>query len=76
MADNKFLNVKAEITRAGFNVSSVATMLNISPQALYGKLSGNSEFTLSDMEAIRKILSQRLGIDLTLDYLFGDNNGD
>ena len=71
---NKFLNLRVEITRAGINVSQVANAMNITAQSFYNKLSGKSEFTLTDMNNVKKILSTSLGKPLTLDYLFGDSD--
>ena len=70
-----FVNIKIEMTRAGINVSDVANEMKISPQALYQKLKGNTEFTLKDMQLLRNILSSHNGEKLTLDYLFGGDNG-
>lgn len=69
-----FVNIKIEMTRAGINVSDVANEMKISPQALYQKLKGNTEFTLKDMQLLRNILSSHNGEKLTLDYLFGGDN--
>ena len=69
-----FVNVKIEMTRARMNVSDVAGEMKISPQALYQKLKGNTEFTLKDMNSLRNILSNHIGEKLTLDYLFGGDN--
>ena len=69
-----FVNVKIEMTRAGINVSDVASEMNITPQALYKKLKGNTEFTLKDMKLLRHILVNHIGENLTLDYLFGGDN--
>ncbi len=70
-----FVNVKIEMTRARMNVSDVASEMQISPQALYQKLKGNTEFTLKDMTRLKNILSNHIGEKLTLDYLFGGDNG-
>ena len=70
-----FVNIKIEMTRAGMNVSDVANEMNISPQALYQKMNGKTEFTLKDMNLLRNILMKHIGENLTLDYLFGGNNG-
>lgn len=69
-----FVNIKIEMTRAGINVSDVASEMNISPQALYQKMNGKTEFTLKDMNLLRNILMKHIGENLTLDYLFGGNN--
>ncbi len=69
-----FVNIKIEMTRAGINVSDVANEMNISPQALYQKMNGKTEFTLKDMNLLRNILMKHIGENLTLDYLFGGNN--
>lgn len=70
---NKFINVKVAMTKAGINVSTVASEMGISPQALYQKLNGKSEFTLKDINAVKSILSKHLGENLTLEDLFGGN---
>lgn len=75
MKGNQFLNVKVEMTRAGINVSTVAEEMGMSPQALYQKLNGKTEFTLKDIKLFRSILVKNLGENLTLDYLFGGDNG-
>lgn len=69
-----FVNIKIEMTRAGINVSDVAGEMNITPQALYQKMNGKTEFTLKDMKLIRNILVKHIGENLTLDYLFGGDN--
>lgn len=70
----QFINVKVEMTRAGINVSKVAEEMGMSPQALYQKLNGKTEFTLKDIKLMRSILVKNLGENLTLDYLFGGDN--
>lgn len=70
----QFINVKVEMTRAGINVSTVAEKMGMSPQALYQKLNGKTEFTLKDIKLMRSILVKKLGENLTLDYLFGGDN--
>ncbi len=74
MRGNQFKNVKVEMTKAGINVSEVAGEMGISPQALYKKLNGQTGFTLKDMKLLRNILVKYLGENLTLEYLFGDDN--
>ena len=69
-----FVNIKIEMTRAGMNVSDVAKEMNISPQALYQKLGGNTEFTLKDMNLLKKILIKHNCKNVSLDYLFGGDN--
>ena len=73
MSDN-FLNVKIAMTKARMNVKQVADEMGITPQALYQKLNGKTNFTLNDMTAIKNILSKHIGENVTLEYLFGDGN--
>ena len=73
MSDN-FLNVKVAMTKARLNVRKLADEMGISPQALYQKFKGKTEFTLSDMNTIKNILSNHIGENLSLEYLFGDGN--
>ena len=74
MKGNQFVNVKAEMTRARLTVSDVAGEMKISPQALYNKLNGKTKLTLNDMMSIKNILEEKSSGNLTLEYLFGENN--
>lgn len=74
MKGNQFMNVKIEMTKARINVSDVAGEMGISPQALYNKLNGKTSLTLSDMNKIKNILSNYRSENLSLEYLFGENN--
>lgn len=72
--NSDFNNVKVAITEARMNVKQVADEMGITAQALYQKLNGRTKFTLKDMVAMKKILSDHIGKPLTLEYLFGDGN--
>lgn len=69
----KFLNLRVAMTKAQLSVSDIAKEMGISPQALYSKLNGRINFTLSDMKSIKEILNKRLGT-ISLEDLFGDDN--
>lgn len=66
-----FLNVRAEMVKAGINVSTLAKEMGITAQALYKKFNGTSEFSLKDTIAIRDILSKYTNEKLDIEYLFG-----
>lgn len=74
MKGNQFMNVEIEMKKARINVSDVAGEMGISPQALYRKLNGKTSLTLSDMNKIKTILSTYRKKNLSLEYLFGENN--
>lgn len=74
MKGNQFMNVEIEMKKARINVSDVAGEMGISPQALYRKLNGKTSLTLSDMNKIKNILSNYRSENLSLEYLFGENN--
>lgn len=62
----KFPNLRAEMARHGIRVGDVAKTLGLSYSAAYKKITGHSEFTLSELVIIRK----KFFPDKTLDYLF------
>ena len=62
------------MTKAQLNVTEIANEMGISPQALYSKLNGRTNFTLSDIKQIKEILAKKLGDQISLETLFGDDN--
>lgn len=65
-----YLNLEAEILRAELTREELAELIGISLQTLKNKLSDNTEFNLTEVKAIKAILSDRLGKDLSIEYLF------
>lgn len=66
----KYPNLQAEIARLGITVVSLADALGISRQALYNKLRGTTDFTLTELRLIQDYLSKEAGGGFALDYLF------
>lgn len=71
---DKFLNLRVAMTKAQISVTEVANEMGITPQALYSKLNCRTNFTLSDIKLIKEILAKRLGDEISLETLFGDDN--
>lgn len=67
---NIFPNLAAELTRAGLDVKNIAAATGKSKGAVYFKLHGINDFTLSEMEQIKNMLETVNASNLTLDYLF------
>lgn len=61
-----FPNLKAEIARKGYKEKDMAKKIGVSPRTLSNKITGRSDFTLSEMLAIK----QNFFPDLSLEYLF------
>lgn len=65
-----FINLEAEILRSKLSKAELASMIGISTGSMSSKLTGKTEFNLSEMLAIRERLETSIGQDFTLDYLF------
>lgn len=65
-----FINLEAEILRSKLSKAELASMIGISNGSMSSKLTGKTEFNLSEMLAIRERLETSIGQDFTLDYLF------
>lgn len=50
------IRLEYEIKRNGFNLESIAKAINISRTAFYRKMTGKSEFTLSEIQRIVDVL--------------------
>lgn len=61
-----FPNLKAEMARRNIKVKDLASSIGVAPKTVYNRLSGRTEFTLSEMLTIKRHYFP----DLTLDYLF------
>jgi DNA-binding XRE family transcriptional regulator len=63
------MNLEAELARISMSKDMLSKELGISRKCLYLKMSGKTDFTLTEMKKIQSILSQ-----FTLEYLFASNN--
>lgn len=68
-------NLKAEIVRAGMSNQEMAGAVGMKHGKLWRLLNGKQEFRLGEMAAIQSELEERNGAAYTLDYLFGDGDG-
>ncbi len=64
-----YKNLEAEMTRNGISKTLLAKKLNLSQKGLYLKLSGETDFTLTEIKKIRNLFK-----GLTLEYLFASEN--
>lgn len=65
-----FPNLVAELARLNISKTELAKHANISVSSIYGKFNGNTDWTLEDMDAIKHVLEEEGGHELSLDYLF------
>ena len=68
-----FGNLRAEMSRNKISGTDMANVLHISHQSFYSKMSGKSDFTLSQMVMIQLHLQNANSEEkehYTLDYLF------
>lgn len=68
-----FGNLRAEMSRNKISGTDMANVLHISHQSFYSKMSGKSDFTLSQMMMIQLHLQNANSAEkehYTLDYLF------
>lgn len=63
-----FLNLSVEMTRAGLTQKALAEKTSMRKDTLNRKMSGKSEFVLSELKAIRDCINP----DLKLEYLFAE----
>lgn len=63
-------NLRAEIARYGITVHEIAEACGRKETSIYSKMKGATEFTLGDMEKIKKLLDKISNKDFTLEYLF------
>lgn len=69
---NHYPNLCVEMTRMGMGISDLARAVGMSRQNLWGKVRGNTTWTLGDMVKVQDALVAKSGKKgrLTLDYLF------
>ena len=65
-----FYNLEAELLRAKLNKAELALKIGISTGSMSSKFTGKTEFTLEEMEKIRKRLELLTEKEFTYDYLF------
>lgn len=70
VSDVIFYNLEAELARARISKAYLAKMLGITASTISSKTTGKTEFTLAEMQAIKKTLETATESEFTLDYLF------
>lgn len=65
-----FPNLLAELARVNMSKTELAKAVGISITSIYYKFNGNIDWSLDDMDAIKKVLEGKGGQELSLDYLF------
>lgn len=73
MTKRMYPNINAELSRNGFTLLMLAEHMGITRQALYKKLTGTTQFTAKDMQAIQNFFKLKGCGTLSLDYLFNIN---
>ena len=58
-------NLKAEMARRNLTSEKLAQLIGMRPNTLRQKIRGNTEFTIPEAQAIKKVFT-----GLTIDYLF------
>lgn len=58
-------NLKAEMARRNLTSKNLAILIDMRPNTFRSKINGHTEFTISEAQAISRILD-----GLTMDYLF------
>ena len=66
----KYRNLEAEIKRTGMSVEAVANELKFMRCTFYNRLSGKTNWTLSDMIKVQNFINLKTQQNLSLDYLF------
>ena len=69
-----FKNLIAEMARAGFTNKAIAREINISEIAYGRKINGVTDWKVTEMVAVQKIINDKLGTSYALDYLFKSDN--
>lgn len=68
--DVLFPNLLAELARLNISKTWLARKTGISVTSIYSKFNGCTDWTLEDMDAIKRVLEEECGQELSLDYLF------
>ncbi len=66
-----FPNLSAELARIGMSKAELSNKANISISSLYAKCKGDTDWTLDDMNSVKRVLeTESGGQEMPLDYLF------
>jgi len=65
-----FPNLCAELARLNMSKTELANEIGMSVSSLYGKFNGATDWSLEDMDAIKRALERKGGQETSLDYLF------
>ncbi len=65
-----FPNLLAELARLNMSKSELANEIGMAVSSIYGKFNGSTDWTLDDMDAIKRALEAHGGQETSLDYLF------
>lgn len=68
-----FKNLKAELARYGITILDLAELLEVSRGTAFGKMSGRTEWKLSEIEKVLAILYHKSGKTYSVEYLFEVN---
>lgn len=66
----RYKNLEAEFVRMGLSVEDVGNKLGFAKALMYNRLAGRTNWTLSDMLKIQKLVNDSTEAHYTLDYLF------
>lgn len=65
-----YKNLRAEMVRNGISKHDIQTLLEISNNTYYSKMTGRTEFKLSEVEKILALLYRKSGKVYSVEYLF------
>ena len=63
-------NLNAEIARAGLSQKRLGELIGMKTTTLWNKLTGRTQFYISEAYAIKEVLEKELHTEFTVDYLF------
>ena len=66
----RFQNLRAELFRYRIPIGEVGRELKVSRGTVFGKFAGKTEWKLSEVDKIIKILYRKSGIVYSAEYLF------
>lgn len=66
----RFQNLRAELFRYRISIGEVGRELKVSRGTVFGKFAGKTEWKLSEVDKIIKILYRKSGIVYSAEYLF------
>lgn len=69
-----FQNLEAEIKRTGLTKEEFCKKLGISTRGLWNKATGRTKWDLEAMRKVQKAINEMTHQDLSLEYLFVDDN--